>query len=233
MVTIHDEGRPWTRQDNQGGSLSPRQAAFLWALPPRTVQRWASAGDIPDCYARGKRLLIRRTRASFEWLQKKKLNRYVRGRKKAMRDPKSPFNQPAYLNLRFVYALAETYGSFDKWKTPSALSDDEKVIYKKNPGLFGLIAVAATILQENKRFSIQAVADRIKNTKNIGGGEPIRRFKVSRSSIYRLFHPSASSELKKRAALLLSLEDPRKTEQPARARFTRHRNDDEWISGND
>jgi hypothetical protein len=208
-VTIHDESRPWTIKDNKGGAMSPRQAAFLWSLPSRTVQRWAESGVIPDTYTRGKRLLIRRTRASFEWLQRRKSFDSGRKVRKHLRDPKSPINSPEYLNQRFAYSWAESFGGFDKWKA-SALSDAEKSIYKMNPARFGLVAVAAMLLQEKKRFSVQAVVDRIKNTRDLLGNDPRVKFRVSRSYIYRHFHSSASAELKIRGAALLSTIDPKK-----------------------
>ncbi len=189
--------------------MSPRQAAFLWSLPPRTVQRWAESGLIPDSYTRGKRLLIRRTRTSFAWLQHKKSCSTGRWARKWEKDPKCWSNSPEWINQRFTYAWAESFGNWERGKS-SALSEAEKSIYKMNPARFGLVAVAAIILQEKKRFSVQSVVDRIKTTKDLLGNDPRVKIRVSRSYIYRHFHSSASAELKERGQALLNTIDTKK-----------------------
>jgi len=162
----------WTPMHNRGGAMSPRAIAIFWALPPRTVQRWAEAGVIPDCYGRGKRRLVRRTRATYEFMRGKYRDACQRAAKRNVEswpEEKKSF----HYGLMAAHSLTRELRSWsiddpvetwpvsfrennvDVWS--AVFADHERTAFERYPGRYGLMASAALVMQR-EQFSMAKLA---------------------------------------------------------------------------
>jgi hypothetical protein len=198
----HD--RHWYPSDNLGGSISPRQLALMWDLPVRTVQRWAQSGSIPDSYTRGKRLLVRRTRASFEWMQSKarKASRRVllqKIKKPEFRRKESEiwawYNSTKLSQVYHPWKWEDPIETWPKWaRKPSAdlfdglLTDFERKAMELCPARYGVM-VAAAVIMSTGRFSMRRLHD---------------EFNLSREHLSKIFGTISSSRLKFMARAILN-----------------------------
>jgi hypothetical protein len=198
----HD--RHWYPSDNLGGAVSPRQLALKWDLPVRTVQRWAESGSIPDSYTRGKRLLVRRTRASFEWMQSE-------ARKASRRALLQKVKKPAFLRRRskilawhYSVKLSRVYQPWS-WEDPietwpewarkpsgdlfnGLLTDYERKAMELCPAQYAVMAAAAVVMSTG-RFSMRRLHS---------------EFNLSREHLRKLFGTISSSRLKFMARAILN-----------------------------